>query len=324
MKNYDILREVEDSPPPKWRIFWARKPGKKKYRRLCVPVGKKMKEILNVLKSRVKGLSGEMPSATGFRDGISILDSVCRHQSRFRKTKVFNRFIVILDLKNAYRSVDAVELTSVLAKINPRQFSGYLRTKKFIEGYCLDPEYGGVAMGAPSSNDLFNVYCEYVIDQKLRLICKEFGLTYTRYVDDLMFSSRHVITTEIRRRLRQVLTDAGFRINDKKAKVYDLRKGPVVVNGIGITYEGRTFLPREILISIRGKIHCALKGEPVNLYKIHGLMGVYKNMTDLSKLNSTEKAVLEAYQKLQGMSPPTKTNDTDESSFDIDDWDDEE
>ena len=320
MKNYDILREADNAPPPKWRIFWTKKPGKKKHRRLCVPVGEKMKEILNVLKSRVKGLGGPMPSATGFRDGVSIFDSVCRHKSRFGKTKVFNRFIVILDIKNAYRSVDAPELTCILAKINPKQFSGYLRTNNFIEDYCFDPEYGGVAMGAPSSNDLFNVYCEYKIDQKFREICKKFGLTYTRYVDDLMFSSQCVITEEIRKKLRQILTDAGFQINDKKAKVYDLRKGPVVVNGIGITYEGRTFLPRKVLISIRGKIHCALKGEPVNLFQIHGLMGLFKNMTDLSKLNSTEKAVLEAYQKLQGISIPIVVDDPDEFCFDTDDW----
>ena len=304
MKNYDILREAENSPPPKWRISWDKKPGKKKHRRLCVPVGKEMREILSVLKTRVKGLSGPMPSATGFRDNISVLDSVCKHQTCFRKTKVFNRFIVVLDIKNAYRSVRAPELALVLAKINPKQFSGYVRTIKFIEDYCFDPDpkYGGLAMGASSSNDLFNVYCEHMIDQKLREICKELKLAYTRYVDDLMFSSQRVITAEIRKKLRQVLTDAGFQINDKKAKVYDLRKGPVVVNGIGITYEGRTFLPRETLVSLRGMIHCSLKDIEVRdelMPFIHGWMGSFKNMTNLSKMNQTEQKLFESYQELR-------------------------
>ena len=301
MKNYDILQEAENSLPAKWRIFWARKPGKKKMRRLCVPSGDKMKEIVNVLKSRVKGLSGPMPSATGFRDGVSIFDSVCRHQIRFGKKKVFNRFIVILDIKNAYRSVRAPELASILAKINPKQFSGYKRTITFIEDFCFDPEYGGVAMGSSASNELFNVYCEHVIDQKLRVLCEELGLTYTRYVDNLMFSSQQIITAETRRRLREVLTDAGFRINDKKAKVFDLRKGPVVVNGIGIAFDGKTFLPRNTLCSLRGMIHCSIRDSEtrreLSSY-IHGWMGLFKQMTSLSEMNATEIKFYKLYIEL--------------------------
>jgi hypothetical protein len=323
MKNYDILKESETSPPPKWRIFWDKKinPRKKtKRRRCCVPVGIKMREIQGVLKNRIQGLNVNMPSATGFRKGVSIVDSVLRHQSRFGKKKVFNRFVVILDIKNAYRSVRAPELASVLAKINPKQFSGYKRTIAFIENFCFDPEFGGVAMGACASNNLFNVYCEHYIDQPLREICKEFGLTYTRYVDDLMFSSQKMITASIRNKLRQVLIDAGFQINDKKARVYDLRKGPVNVNGIGITFGGKTFMPREILCSLRGMIYCSHKDGEIKkelIHYIHGWMGLFKQMTDLSKMNSTERKLFQSYQKLRGIAEMKKTGD----EFDDDEFD---
>lgn len=320
MKEYNILVEAERSSGPSWSIFWRKDhnplSGKTKQRRLCVPQGKEMREIQGVLKNRVRGLSGPLPSATGCRVGISTLDSVLRHQSRFGKRKVFNRFILILDIKSAYRSVDSSKLALVLAKINYKQFSGYKRTIDFLEKFCFDSEYGGVAMGAAASNELFNVYCEYIIDQKIREICDVFNLTYTRYVDDLMISSQEIICKTIRTKIRTIIEEAGFTINDKKAKLYDLRRGPVEVNGIGITYEGKIFLPRRVLNSIRGMIHCALQGKPVSIPRIHGLMGLFKHSTDMSNINSTERKVFEMYEELRNANKKQPAPQSEDDLFD--------
>jgi hypothetical protein len=325
MRNYDILTASEQAKP-EWKIFWRKdinkQNGKVKRRRLCVPIGKIMKEIQGVLKNRVRGLSGEMPSATGFRKRVSIVDSICRHKSRFGKKMVFNRFVITIDIKNAYRTVKADDLAWVLGQINPKQFSGYQRTIKFVEQFCFDPEFGGLAMGAPASNDLFNVYCEYTLDVRLRGICDVYNITYTRYVDDLMFSSQNQITEPVRKLIRETMESAGFVINDKKAHVYDLRLGPIQVNGVGITYEGKMFLPRKTLTKLRGMIHCARRGMPVSIYKIDGYMSLFKSRSNLEELNSTERKVLEAYNELHAnlKSGKVENSDQNDEALDYDDY----
>ena len=62
---------------------------------------------------------------------------------------------------------------------------------------------------------------------------------YTRYADDLVFSfDDHRAVGRIQAIVRQIVTDAGFRVNERKTRLQDARNGRIVITGIGVDQDG--------------------------------------------------------------------------------------
>ena len=75
--------------------------------------------------------------------------------------------------------------------------------------------------GSPTSPTITNVLC-YKLDQRLTGLSKRFGLTYTRYADDLTFSSNHNIYNKekfILELKRIIEEDQLLKINPKKTRL---------------------------------------------------------------------------------------------------------
>lgn len=229
--------------------------------------------------------------ATGSLPNRSPLTNVRPHRK--------HRHFYVLDLRNAYRNVDIAKLVEILCVVDPTLSEKREALRAFLERYCSTTE-GGLATGAPASPDLFNLYAGKLLDDLLAPLCKRFGLTYTRYLDDLTFSSRERrIGRHRRRAIREIIIQAGFSIHDRKVGVYDLKKGSIVITGVGLEYGGRIFIPRSYIRRIRGMIHMALRGFPITPAKIHGMMGVFRSMTDPRDMNRFERRILHIYRKYQ-------------------------
>ena len=79
-----------------------------------------------------------------------------------------------------------------------------------------------------------------LLDARLVKISKEYKLTYSRYADDLTFSSNKPIHEDLVRwnsensiweagnRLRRVIEDSGFKINDKKTRLFSAKQRQTV------------------------------------------------------------------------------------------------
>lgn len=62
---------------------------------------------------------------------------------------------------------------------------------------------------------------------------------YTRYADDLVFSfDDRRVAGRIQTLVGQVVTDGGFRINERKTKLQDARNGRTVITGIALDQNG--------------------------------------------------------------------------------------
>lgn len=75
--------------------------------------------------------------------------------------------------------------------------------------------------GAPTSPILSNVVCQK-LDRRLAGLGKRFGLLYSRYADDITFSSLHnvyQVDGEFQKELARIIADQGFRINEKKTRL---------------------------------------------------------------------------------------------------------
>ncbi|TSC64328.1 MAG: Retron-type reverse transcriptase [Parcubacteria group bacterium Gr01-1014_106] len=211
----------------------------------------------------------------------------------------YNRYFFLTDLQSAYQNVDGKKLAEVLCGLDPRLSAEREEVYGFLTQFCLDPK-GGLVVGAPASPDLFNIYAGKLLDEPLAALCEQYGLTYSRYLDDLAFSSRtESIGEKKRKKLRAVIRTAGFSISDHKTHVMDLAKGPIIITGVGVELGGRIFLPRHYLRMIRGLIHRAMHVGDVCEHRIHGMMGVFRSSSHKHNLNRTEIKLLFAYRLYQ-------------------------
>lgn len=84
--------------------------------------------------------------------------------------------------------------------------------------------------GAPSSPILSNIVC-LKMDKALQEYCSLKHLTYSRYADDLTFSSHEHITQEIIKEIQTIINNSGFSLNEKKFRLIS-SKGKQVVTGL--------------------------------------------------------------------------------------------
>jgi hypothetical protein len=270
--------------------------GRTKVRTIGSP-NRAMRDIHRRLVSYLRGLGVQMPNSTACRPGQSAVKNILRHRKGGKRS--FNRYFVLLDIRSAYQAVRIDRMMGALTEVSSEIASSAEETKRFLLNNFFD-ESGGLVTGGPASPDLFNLYCEVHIDRVLRETCKSYGIIYTRYLDDLTFSSQVPIGQKKRRAIRRIIESCGFQISDRKAQTIDLRKGPVTVNGVGITLEGRLFLPRRTLDHIRGLLHVALSKGSVKPAVIHGKMGLLGMVIRFNpQRTESERQVLEMYREFR-------------------------
>lgn len=263
--------------------------GTTKIRKLEAP-NEPMRIVHRALLRYLRGLSVDMPYATACRAGDSPLKNVERHKA--------NRYFYLVDLCEAYRNVDGEKLTSVLIALDPRLRGRFEEVRAFLTRYCLS-RFGGLPIGAPASPDLFNFYCAELIDKRVAELCRIYGFTYTRYLDDLTISGTQPISRRVRKQVRDIIKEAGFQVNHPKAEVKDLAKGTITVNGVGLEMGGRIFVPRFFTRHIRGLLLRGIQGDISLQPKISGAMGVFLGTTDRQRLNATEQKILTLHRKFR-------------------------
>jgi hypothetical protein len=292
MNITDIFR-LEHKIPPAFETFFLndRNPlsGHSKKRIISNP-NASMRLVHGRFMRYLRSLRVHLASSTGCRRGNSALKNLLRHSK--------HRYFYALDLRNAYGSVKVEQLVAMLCTIDPTNDAGIVT--EFALRFLINPTGAGLVVGAPVSPDVFNLYGEFYLDRALREIAARYSLTYTRYLDDLTFSSDLPIGKEKRREIRAVIGNASFGISDRKSQVLDIRKGPIVINGIGLTLKRKTFLPRKHLIRLRGLLHRAITIGNVKPALIHGHMGMFLHLTGKPLyMNRTERKLLEQYDKFQ-------------------------
>jgi hypothetical protein len=112
-----------------------------------------------------------------------------------------------------------------MLKVKPFEFSDDIA--RMISGLCTMKVTDGenvkyvLPQGAPTSPTITNIICDK-LDHKLAGLAKRFGLNYSRYADDITFSSSHNVYQEesdFRKELQRIITEDGFVINDKKTRL---------------------------------------------------------------------------------------------------------
>lgn len=124
---------------------------------------------------------------------------------------------------------------------------------------------GRLPMGAPTSPILSNFAAE-LLDKELEQLARSRGWTYTRYADDMSFSSQEEIAIEDITLIRTVIRAFDFYPNEEKVKLYG-PKEPKLVTGI-VVGENKFELPPLFTEELEREIDRL--GEVVT---VQGLMG---------------------------------------------------
>jgi len=240
-----------------------------------------------------RNLKVPLPFAFGARPKNSPLKNVWWHRH--------NRYFYLLDLSKAYSSVSCEKLTSILGFLDEQLKNFEQEVYKFLDEYCF--WFGrGLVTGAPASPDLFNIYTGILLDRPLGELCKKHNLTFTRYLDDLAFSSSKIpIGKRKRQEIRTIIKGAGFEVNHHKSRVCDLKISSIVINGVGLELGGRIFVPRYYLRKIKGFMHKLKSGsdlEKSGKQTLNGMMSAFWGVTDRKRLNKTEQKLVKKYQAL--------------------------
>jgi len=179
------------------------------------PIKQLQEGLLLYLEGVYKGRS----AAYGFIKGKSIKLNAERH--------VRSRFILNIDLKDFFPSIHFGRVRGLL--IGKPYFFGSDASRVAADLCCRD---GVLPQGAPTSPILSNMICGK-LDSELKVLAKKYNCVYTRYADDITFSTKirafpaplAKIPTETDNTLRlgdelvAAIQANGFEVNEKKIRL---------------------------------------------------------------------------------------------------------
>lgn len=179
-----------------------------------------LKSILRVLNFVLQSVDEVHAAATGFVPGKSIVDNAKKH--------VGHNYVLNLDIKDFFHSFDRnrVKLAFMYDpfKLNgEREFLAFLLASLCTHPFHVDgKEKVVLPQGSPTSPTLTNILCKS-LDRRLTGLAKRFGATYSRYADDITFSSNHNIyqNDDFNKELKRIIEDdQGLRINPEKTRIH--------------------------------------------------------------------------------------------------------
>ena len=188
-------------------------------------------------------------NATGFVPGKNIVDNAGIHSG---KNYVYN-----IDLKDFFPSVEFRRVKAVLT-IPP--FNLPDKVAFIIANLCC--EEGSLPQGAPTSPTLTNIICQR-LDRKLTGLSKKYGCYYSRYADDITFSSYHNVfqssegTSELNHSLfiqdlHNIINEQNFIINPVKTR---LQKAGYKQEVTGLTVNQTPNVQKRYVKNIRAMLH---------------------------------------------------------------------
>ncbi len=191
---------------------------------------KMLQTILNVLLNVVV-IPHE--KAYGFVSGKSIVENARIH--------VKKNFVYNIDLKDFFHSVDQARVWTCL-RLKPVNLTGDENNERdrlanMIAAICckkilverFDQKTGEIVriyknvlpQGAPTSPILTNLVCQK-LDFLLNRLAKKYNVKYSRYADDITFSSNKDLFQadgDFVKRVKKIIVDQGFRINESKVRL---------------------------------------------------------------------------------------------------------
>jgi len=220
-----------------YNTYYISKKNKSKKRKIDSP----SKGLKGIQRWVLKNYFNNLPvakRANGFISGRGI--------KRNAKYHIDKQFLLMIDIKDFSPSISQKMVYEALAKhFEDRELT--LKLSKLCTYTRKLPQ------GAPTSPLLSNIVFKE-IDEQISSFCNTKLVVYSRYADDLVFSSETKNTlSEVYAFVNNIFSKYPFNINHSKTR-YLSRKGAMKVTGININ-EGRLTVSKEIKRNMRSMFY---------------------------------------------------------------------
>jgi RNA-directed DNA polymerase len=202
-------------------------------------------------------------SAYGFVCCKSIVDNAKHHTESL--------YVYNIDLKDFFHSIDKARVWGRL-KVPPFNLNDKHQRSKLANviaglvshefevdrlnssGNPIKELREVLPQGAATSPIISNMICEK-LDRRLSGLAKRFGLRYSRYADDITFSSMHNVyhkKGEFLKELQEIIAGQGFMINTSKTRLQKQGYRQVVT---GLVVNKRVNVPKRYIKNLRAWLY---------------------------------------------------------------------
>lgn len=187
------------------------------------------------------------PAAAAYQKKKSIFDNARIHAP--------SRYLLRMDFKDFFPSISQVDLAKFIAD-RGASFADW--TYKDIDVFCkLVCRNSTLTIGAPTSPALSNAIC-YDLDVDIHALCEKKQVNYSRYADDLFFSTSQAniledLAAAVTEAISKLKFPANLKINPSKTR-YSSKRGARRVTGIILGSDGRPYVGRRFKRKVRSLV----------------------------------------------------------------------
>lgn len=233
------LSILSSKAPKKYRVYYI--PKRTSGLRAIAQPTKELKNIQRFLASELESYCPVHPSAMAYRRGISIRDNAECHKN--------NPYLLKMDFQNFFNKIKPdiffEKLSSLDVKYNEKD-KRYLHNFLFWKPGKKRSITHILSVGAPSSPFVSN-FVMFDFDFEISKWCSEYNVVYTRYADDITFSTaRKNILFSVPKIVKNILSihAPGITINEAKT-IFTSKAHNRHVTGVTITNEGKLSIGRK-------------------------------------------------------------------------------
>lgn len=226
--------------------FRIPKKNKNFYRLIFAPENR-LKDILRCVNILLQSLYLPKEFVTGFVHDCSVVQNATMHKS---KNYVYN-----IDLKDFFFSIDTTTIVQQLQKVP------YFYSKEVaivianLSSVIHKKTHAAVlSQGSPASPILSNIVCG-AMDDELHALSLFYKLGYSRYADDITFSSDEDVfrqSNTLYGDIEKIITSNGFYINNRKKRLQTKNTRQVVT---GLIVNEKVNVSRQYIKDIRNLLY---------------------------------------------------------------------
>jgi hypothetical protein len=240
-----------------------------KYRTITAPneqLKKAQSDFSEYLYSKYESLFKSNKHITGFVPEMSIKDNSNLHLNK--------EWVVNIDIKDFFPSISAEVIKEYMFKdLN-------LQTDKIIDLCCYE---GALPQGSPCSPIIANLIAYWTIDSEILEMAKASNFAYSRYADDLTFSTDKIIDRNKVKEFTNAICNyvnstKVFKVNTSKINIKH-RSQKQLVTGI-LVNNSESRIPKKTTYKIRAILHShKLQDKPLD-QNLSGLLQYVKQINE--------------------------------------------
>tara|TARA_Y100001970_G_C14245693_1_gene868059 strand:+ start:384 stop:2444 length:2061 start_codon:yes stop_codon:yes gene_type:complete len=241
--------------------------------------------ILHAVNGRLKTLQkktyeklSEDFKPSSFAKGFVKKSSIIKHAKIHRNKKI----LISFDIKDFFPSITWARVFGMF-KAQPFNFPE--EWAMYLAQICCLDDNGPIAQGAVTSPYISNMLCRK-LDSRLSKFAQKEQLDYSRYADDITFSTNKIVDVEhIKTCVEKIVNGESFELNHEKTRLLQKHQRQVVT---GIIVNDGLNVSRKYINNTKALIHNCMKD------------GLFKQMVRPKKYKDIRNACPTIYQDSNG------------------------